>query len=101
MIDEFKPNKYLVYQAGTCEMGSEGFSSYYYFCVAQGNTEEEIIMNWAENVEKLYGVKINPKKWHNGKWYDYYPILMEKLPESMYGRAGHIEIVNHYEKHND
>lgn len=54
MLNNFnKKQKYLVYQVGSCEMGLKGASSRYFFCVAEGDTKEEVIQNWVENVELL------------------------------------------------
>ena len=70
-----KKKTYLVYQVGTCEMGSEGWSSRYFPCVAQGNTKEEVVNNWVENVKTLYGQTINPKyDSKSDSYYDYYGI---------------------------
>ena len=79
--------KYLVYQLGQCEMGSGGRSNYYYYAVAEGDTEEEIMKSWAENVKLLYGVELNPKKRDDGKWEDYYLVVFNELLSSVSGGA--------------
>lgn len=102
MLSNFsKKQKYLVYQVGSTEMGSEGASSRYFFCVAEGNTKEEVIQNWVENVELLYGHKPEPK--YNEKsdsYYDYYPIYMNRLVDSYgYALAQEIAIIDRYRTH--
>lgn len=92
---------YLVYQVGSCEMGSEGWSSRYFPCVAQGNTKKEVINNWVENVKTLYGITIEPVYYESTDTYaDYYPIYMNELVQSVYGDVQPYEIINCYRKHN-
>lgn len=101
MLGDRHKNKYLVYQVGSCEMGSEGASSRYYFCVAEGNNKDDIIENWCDNVEKLYGVRPNPKyDDKTDRYYDYYPIYMNRLINN-YGcaEAGTLSIIDKYRKH--
>lgn len=91
---------YLVYQVGSCEMGSEGWSNRYFPCVAQGNTKEEVIKNWVENVKTLYGHE--PKPTYNkatDTYRDYYPIYMNELVQSVYGIVEPYEIRNCYKEH--
>lgn len=92
---------YLVYQVGSTEMGSEGGSSRYFFCVAEGNTKEEVIQNWVENVELLYGHRPNPKyDEKSDSYYDYYPIYMNKLVDRYgYALAQEIAIIDRYRTH--
>lgn len=93
--------QYLVYQVGSCQQGSEGASSRYFACVAEGNTKAEIIRNWAENVELLYGIKPNPR--HNVQsdtYTDYYPICMNRLIDSYeYAQAKEIAIIDRFKDH--
>lgn len=101
MLGDYHKKKYLVYQVGSCEMGSEGSSARYFFCVAEGNTKEEVIENWCDNVEKLYGTRPNPK--YNEKmccYYDYYPIYMNRLIDVHgYAQVDTLSIIDRYRKH--
>ena len=102
MLNNFsKKPKYLVYQVGSCEMGSEGASSRYFFCVAEGDTKEEVIQNWVENVELLYGHKPNPKyNEESDSYYDYYPIYMNKLVDRYSNALAYdISIIDRYRIH--
>ena len=75
-----KKKTYLVYQVGSCEMESNGWSSRYFPCVAQGNTKEEVINNWVENVKTLYGVIMEPKyDAKSDSYYDYYGIYIRNI----------------------
>lgn len=97
-----KKKTYLVYQVGSCEQGSDGWSSRYFPCVAQGNTKEEVINNWVENVKTLYGVSISPK--YNAKsdsYYDDYGIYMNELILDVYGDVEPYKIENCFRKHNN
>lgn len=91
---------YLVYQVGSCEQGSEGWSSRYFCCVAQGNTKKEIIDNWVENVKTLYGHTPNPTYYESTDTYvDYYPIYMNELVQSVYGNVQPYDVINRYREH--
>lgn len=84
---------YLVYQLGTVESGTGGRSSYYFYAIAFGNTEEDVVKSWAENVEKIYGVKLVPK-FENGVWNSYHRIVWNELPVSLYGNTPMLNITN-------
>jgi hypothetical protein len=101
MLDVHTNKKtYLVYQVGSCEMGSEGWSNRYYPCIAQGNTKQEVIDNWVENVKIIYGHILNPVYHESTATYvDYYPIYMNELVLSVYGDAQPYEIINCYKQH--
>lgn len=91
---------YLVYQVGTCEMGSEGVSSIHHPCIAQGDTKKEVIENYIDNVEALYGYRLNPKYIEESDTYvDYYPIDMRELILSVYGDIQGFNIETAYRKH--
>lgn len=93
---------YLVYQVGSCEMGSEGWSNRYLPCIAQGSTKQEVIDNWVENVKILYGVTPDPVYCELTDTYvDYYPIYMNELVLSVYGDVQPYAIINCYEQHKD
>lgn len=94
-------NKYLVYQIGTPEMGTEGSSSRSFFCVAEGDTKEEVIENWVENVEKLYGIRLNPKyNERDGRYWDYNPIYMNQLIKTQSdAQVEPLAIIERYRKH--
>lgn len=91
---------YLVYQVGACEIGSEGQSSMHHVCVATGNTEDEVIENYIENVKRLYGYKLNPIKNEYGIWQDYYIIQMTEIKQSVYGHVEDYEVILKYKRHN-
>lgn len=86
---------YITIQPG---MGSEGWSSWAYHCVAFGDTDEEIYRNWAENVKKIYNVDLsNDLIYSNGQWRCYYyDIHKNELLTSVYGRAKELGIVATY-----
>lgn len=86
ILDWFEGNKYLVYQTGACEMGSEGSASYYGYAICEGSTEEEIMECYKKQRNLLYGIDINPEK-YDGKWYDYYEIVYNILPMTSVGDA--------------
>lgn len=93
--------QYLVYQVGSCEQGSEGASSRYFACIAEGDTKSEIIQNWVENVELLYGVRPDPQYNEEYDTYtNYYPIYMNRLIDSYdYAQAEPIAIIDRYKDH--
>lgn len=90
---------WLVYQVGACEMGSEGSSSMHHLCIAQGDTKEEIIKNYVENVKLLYGYELDPTINKVGDYYDYYKIDMTEIKTSVYGNVLNYEVILNYQKH--
>lgn len=94
---------WLVYLILPCEMGTEGWSSWTYYSVAFGNTDEEIYKSWVENVKKLYDVDLsNDLKCKNNKWYcHYYELCKNELPRSVYGDAQSIFIEKRFREHMD
>ncbi len=91
---------YLVYQVGTCEMGTEGCSSIHFPCIAQGDTKEEVVENYIDNVEALYRYRLEPKYIEKSDSYiDYYPIEMKELTLSVYGHIRELNVETVYEKH--
>lgn len=90
---------YLVYYVGQCEMGSDGYSSMINVCVASGNTEDEVVENYKENVKRLYGYDIHPTKTDSGQFVDYCPIKMVKIDREAYGHVRDYEVTLKYEKH--
>ena len=98
-----KKKTYLVYQVGSCEQGSDGWSSRYFPCVAQGNTPEEIVHNWIDNVKLLYGVDLS-NELHINEDTKYisihcYKFCMNELKESIYGDSQELNIEFPYRKH--
>lgn len=93
--------QYLVYQVGSCEQGSEGASSRYFACIAEGDTKSEVIQNWVENVELLYGIKPHPQYNKKSDTYtDYYPIYMNRLIGGYENaQAEPITIIDRYRDH--
>lgn len=90
---------WLVYQVGACEMGSEGSSSMHHLCIAQGDTKEEVIKNYVENVKFLYGYELSPMINKVGDYYDYYKIDMTEIKTSVYGNVLNYEVILNYQKH--
>lgn len=95
---------YLCYLLGDCEQGSDGWRTYMYYCVAEGNTPEEICKNWLENVKTLYNVdlskdvcfgKSNTISFHGNKF------CTSKLKMGVYGHPQELNINFPYEKHLD
>ena len=104
MINEFsKVKKYLCYVLTACEMESGGFSGWSYYCVAQGNTPEEIVHNWIDNVKLLYGVDLsNELRINEDTKYisiQCYKFCMNELEESIYGDSQELNIEFPYRKH--
>lgn len=106
MINEFdKTKKYLCYILITCEQGTEGWSGWSYYCIAQGNTPEEVVHNWLENVKLLYNVdlsndlQINKETGHIS--IHYYTFCMNELKESVYGNSQELSIEFPYTRHLD
>lgn len=91
---------WLVYQIRPCEMGTDGYSGWCSYCIAQGETDKEIYNSWAENMRTLYGgsYKFDPKE-HNGSWSDYYPLAKIELPKEIYGHAQQLELIKHFIPH--
>jgi len=99
-MQKANPQPWLVYLVSSCEMGSEGWSGWCYYCVAFGDTDEEIYNNWVENVKLIYGVDLsNDLKEHNGYWSCYYPIYKNQLPTSVYGDSQPLLIEKCFRKH--
>lgn len=95
-----KKKTWLVYLVSSCEMGSEGWSGWAYYAVAQGDTDEEIYNNWLENVKKIYDVDLSKDlKCHNGYWSCYYPLAKNELPTSVYGDSQPLFVEAQYRKH--
>ena len=104
MINKFsKVKKYLCYILTSCEMGSEGWSGWMYYCVAQGNTPEEVVHNWIDNVKLLYGIDLS-----NDLHIDehtkcisihYYKFCMNELKGTIYGDSQELNIEFPYRKH--
>jgi len=90
-MDNYK-EKYLVYILGTPEMGTEGWTQYFYYALTQGNTIEEVMADYKKNVKLLYDVDVNPKLHTNGKWYSYYEITYNKLPHDVKGTCNQLNI---------
>ena len=84
-------------------MESGGFSGWSYYCVAQGNTPEEIVHNWIDNVKLLYGVdlsnelRINEDTKHIS--IQCYKFCMNELEENIYGDSQELNIEFPYRKH--
>lgn len=93
---------WLVYLINECETGSEGWSGWSHYCIAEGDTDSEIYLNWVKNIKKLYGKDLS-KYLHcvNGEWSCYYPLAKVELPTSVYGHAKELIIEVQYDKHED
>lgn len=83
---------YLVYILGTPEMGAEGWTQYFYYALAQGNTIEEVMADYKNQVKLMYNVDVNPELHKNGKWYSYYEIAYNKLPYEVKGECNQLNI---------
>lgn len=83
--------KYLVYELGQPEMGTEGGANYYGYAICVGNTIEEVMEDYKNQVKELYGVESNPKQDEYG-WYNYYRLEYNELPDYMYGGAKKLNI---------
>lgn len=95
---------YLCYLLGDCEQCSEGWRAYMYYCVAEGNTPEEICKNWLENVKTLYNVDLS-KDVFFGKsdtiFFHGNKFCASKLKTGVYGYPQELNINFTYEKHLD
>lgn len=103
MIDDSKKS-WLVYLVGSCEMGSEGYSSMMYPCVCYGDTDEEILSDYLANIETLYGSDFMRKNLsfnESGNVSSYYPIHKVRIPREVYGRVEDYIITLRYEDHRD
>lgn len=102
MITETK-NQYLCYLIVPCETGSEGWSGWMYYCVAEGDTPEQIVRNWIENVNLIYGIDLSKDLYIDNKTghisVHYYPFYMNELKTSVYGHSEKISIDFNYIKH--
>ena len=91
---------WLVYLLSDCEMGSEGWSGWMYYCVAFWNTDEEIYNNWVENVKKIYGNDLSSDlKCNNGHWSCYYELCKNELPTQVYGHSEELNVEKCYRGH--
>lgn len=92
---------YLCYIVGTCEMGSEGWSSMMYPMVCYGNTDEEILSDYRANLQSLYGKDIIGDVTYgpNGEVCSYYPIHKVLIPCHVYGDVKDYAISLIYGKH--
>lgn len=91
MNDRWFKKKYLVYELGQCEQGSEGLSSYFGYAICLGNTIEEVMADYKRQVKELYNVDANPKQDDYG-WYNYYRLAYNELPDTVFGGAKKLEI---------
>ena len=92
--------KWLVYLLESCEQGAEGWSGWMYYCIAFGNTDEEIYNNWLKNVKKVYEVDLSKNlRYDNGNWTCYYDLYKVELKNSIYGHSKPIDINYNFEKH--
>lgn len=95
--------RYLCYLLCNCEQGSEGWAAWAYYCVAEGNTAEEVVENWLENVKLLYKKDLSEDMYigtdnttiffHGNKF------CMNRLQTDVYGYPQKINIEFPYEKH--
>ena len=91
---------WLVYLIYPCETGSEGWSGWMHYAVAEGNTDEEIYNNWLENVKKIYNVDLSKDlNCCDGYWSCYYPLAKNELPTSVYGNSYPLFVEAQYRKH--
>ena len=91
---------WLVYLISPCEMGSEGWSGWMYYAVAEGNTDEEIYNSWLENVKKIYNVDLSKDlNCHDGYRSCYYPLARNELPTSVYGKSYPLFVEAQYKEH--
>jgi hypothetical protein len=72
-------------------MGTEGHSEYMYYCIAEGNNQQELMDNYKKNVKLQYNVDINPY-YNGGTWSSYYPIGYNELPGDILGITELLEI---------
>lgn len=94
--------RWLVYLIGSCEMGSEGWSGWLYHCIAHGDTDEEIYLDWIRNVKKIYGNDLSTElRCYDGRWSCYYPLAKVELPTTVYGQAGEIKLEACYNRHDE
>lgn len=97
-----KKKIWLVYLLMPCEMGSEGWSGWTYYSIAEGNTDEEIYKDWLKNVKAIYGVDLSKDlNCHDGQWSCYYKLAKNELPTSIYGDSQPLFIEKQYRKHTD
>lgn len=101
--DELYNNPYLCYIVGTCEMGSEGFSSCMYPMIAYGNNDDEIVESYRENLIHVFGEDVIGKITYgkDGGMFSYYPIHKVKIPLNVYGDARSISVLLNFRKHRD
>ena len=102
MINPFTNKRlWLVYQLGSSEQSGSGWNRYWYYCIAEGDTEDEAILNWAENVKTLYNVELKPKKNEYGDWESFYPIVANELPYDVFGTPHRLDIIDRTEYYRD
>lgn len=91
---------WLVYLLVPPEMGSEGWSGWSYYCIAKGNTDEEIYHDWVNNVKKIYDVDLSEDLCQNssGTWSCYYLLAKNELPTSVYGVSEPLKIEKCYQR---
>ena len=91
---------WLVYLLYPCEQGSEGRSGWMYYCIAFGNTDEEIYYNWIENVRKIYGIDLSGDlRCIQNVWTCYYKLYKTELKDSVYGHSEPIQLQCPYRIH--
>lgn len=91
MNERWFKKKYLVYELGQCEQGSEGLSAYYGYAICTGDTIEEVMEDYKKQVNELYGQNIHPKNTPNG-WTNYYRLAYNELPDVIYGHTKKLNI---------
>ena len=98
-----KDNKkaWLCYMVGSCEQGSEGWSSMLYPVVCYGNTDEEILDDYRTKLHTLLGKDIIGEISYgsDGSVYSHYPIHKVFLPRDIYGDVKDYSISLVYRKH--
>lgn len=92
---------WLCYIVGSCEQGSEGWSSMMYPMVCYGDTDEEILDDYRTNLHTLFGKDIIGKVSYgsDGSVYSYYPIHKVYIPREVYGDVEDYSISLVYSKH--
>lgn len=102
-MEKFTRKKaYMCYIVGACEQGSEGWSSMMYPMVAYGDTDLEVLNDYAANIKALYGEDIiGNVEWYNNEAHSYYPIHKVKIPLTVYGSVQDYSILLKVKPHND
>lgn len=91
MGDRWFKKKYLVYELGQCEQGSEGLSTYYGYAICTGDTIEEVMEDYKQQVKELYGTDCNPINTPYG-WTNYYRLAYNELPDTIHGYTKKLNI---------